>query len=122
MEHFGREGSSYTVSVDLIDTVSGLCVVKKSGSYISELKQLDFKTFYGFDVLFNSPVHLKQNVCYELVSFIKGGISFYGEKGKTNIKCHGVSFTFSDSKRTDDSNGTKAETGQFPALLFQLFG
>ena len=34
VEYFGREGSSYTVSVDLIDTVSGLCVVKKSGSYI----------------------------------------------------------------------------------------
>ena len=122
VEHFGREGSSYTVSVDLIDTVSGLCVVKKSGSYISELKQLDCKTFYGFDVLFNSPVHLKQNNCYELVSLIKGAISFYGEEGKTNIKCHGVSFTFSNSEKTGDSNGTKAERGQFPALLFQLFG
>ena len=122
VEHFGREGSSYTVSVDLIDTVSGLCVVKKSGSYISELKHHDTKTFYGFDVLFNSPVHLKQNNGYELVSLIKGDISFYGEKGKTNIKCHGVSVTFSDSKKTGDCNGTRAETGQFPALLFQLFG
>ena len=122
VEHFGREGSSYTVSVDLIDTVSGLCVVKKSGSYISELKQHDSKTFYGFDVLFNSPVHLKQNNCYELVSLIKGDMSFYGQAGKTNIQCHGVSVTFSDSEYTDDSNGTKADRGQFPALLFQLFG
>ena len=122
VEHFGREGSSYTVSVDLIDTVSGLCVVKKSGSYISELKQHDSKTFYGFDVLFNSPVHLKQNNRYELVSLIQGDRSFYGEEGKTNIKCHGVSVTFSDSEKADDNNGTKAERGQFPALLFQLFG
>ena len=122
VEHFGREGSSYTVSVDLIDTVSGLFVVKKSGSYISELKHHDTKTFYGFDVLFNSPVHLKQNNCYELVSLIKGDMSFYGEEGKTNIKYHGVSVTFSDSEKTDDSNETKADRGQFPALLFQLFG
>lgn len=122
MEHFGSKGSSYTVSVDLIDTVSGLCVVKKSGSYISELKHQDTKTFYGFDVLFNSPVDLKQNNCYELVSLIKGDLSFYGGKGKTNIKCHGVSVAFSDSEKPDDNNGTKADTGQFPALLFQLFG
>ena len=122
VEHFGREGSSYTVSVDLIDTVSGLCVVKKSGSYISELKQHDSKTFYGFDVLFNSPVHLKQNNRYELVSLIQGDRSFYGEEGKTNIKCHGVSVTFRDSEKTDDSNGTNTYRGQFPALLFQLFG
>ena len=122
VEHFGRGGSRYTVSVDLIDVVSGLCVVKKSGSYISELKHHDTKTFYGFDVLFNSPVHLKQNNCYELVSLIKGDTSFYGENRKTNIKCHGVSVTFSDSENTDDNNGTKADKGQFPALLFQLFG
>ena len=122
VEHFGSKGSSYTVSVDLIDTVSGLCVVKKSGSYISELKHQDTKTFYGFDFLFNSPVDLKQNNCYELVSLIKGDLSFYGEKGKTNIKCHGVSVAFSDSEKPYDNNGTKADTGQFPALLFQLFG
>ena len=118
VEHFGSEGSSYTVSVDLIDTVSGLCVVKKSGSYISELKHHDTKTFYGFDVLFNSPVHLKQNNCYELVSLIKGDNSFYGQKGETNIKCHGMSVTFSDSEKTGDSNETKTDRGQFPALFF----
>ena len=99
-----------------------LTLTLKSGSYISELKQHDSKTFYGFDVLFNSPVHLKQNNRYELVSLIQGDRSFYGEEGKTNIKCHGVSVTFSDSEKTDDSNGTNTYRGQFPALLFQLFG
>ena len=114
VEHFGREGSSYTVSVDLIDTVSGLYVVKKSGSYISELKHHNTDTFYGFDVLF-SPVHLKQNNCYEVVSLIEGDTSFYGQQGETNIKCHGISVTFSDSEKTGDSNETKTDRGQFPA-------
>ena len=121
VEHFGKEGSSYTVSVDLIDTVSGLCVVKKSGSYSSEFKHCDTKTFYGFDVLFNRPVHLKQNNRYELVSLIKGDISFSGVSGKVNRECHGMSVTFSNSEVTDDSNGTTVVGGQFPALLFQLF-
>ena len=122
VEHFGSERSSYAVSVDLIDTVSGLCVVKKSGLYIPALKYHDTERFYGFDVLFNSPVHLKQNNCYELVSLIKGDMSFFGKKGKTKIKCHGVSVTFSDSKKTDDSNETNSDRGQFPALLFQSLG
>ena len=117
VEHFGSEGSSYTVTVNLIDTVSGLCVVKKSGSYISELKHHNTDTFYGFDVLF-SPVHLKQNNCYEVVSLIEGDTSFYGQQGETNIKCHGLSVTFSDSEKTGDSNGTKTDRGQFPALFF----
>ena len=122
VEHFGREGSSYTVSVDLIDTVSGLCVVKKSGSYISEFKQHDSKMFYGFDVsMFNSPVHLKQYNRYELVSLIKGDTSFSGGSGKANLECHGMSVTFSNSEVADDSNGTSVVGGQFPALLFQLF-
>ena len=96
--------------------------LRRASSLLCYFSYLDSLIDISFDVLFNSPVHLKQKNRYELVSLIKGDISFYGEKGKTNIKCHGVSFTFSDSKRTDDSNGTKAETGQFPALLFQLFG
>ena len=121
VEHFGREGSSYTVSVDLIDTLGGLCVVKKSGSYLSELKHRDTKTFYGFDVLFNSPIHLKQNNRYELVSLIKGDVSFSGWSGKANLECHGMSVTFSNSEVEDDSNGTSVVMGQFPALLFQLF-
>ena len=122
VEHFGRERSGYTVNVVLSNTSNGLCVVKKSGSYSSKLKHCDTKTFYGFDVLFDNPVHLKQNVCYELVSLIKGDCSFYGEKGKSIINCHGMYVSFRNSIETDDSNGTTADKGQFPALLFQLLG
>ena len=122
VEHFGRERSGYTVKVVLSNTSNGLCVVKKSGSYSSKLKHCDTKTFYGFDVLFDNPVHLKQNVCYELVSLIKGDCSFYGEKGKSIINCHGMYVSFRNSTETDDSNGTTADKGQFPALLFQLLG
>ena len=122
VEHFGRERSSYTVNVVLSNTSNGLCVEKKSGSYSSKLKHCDTKTFYGFDVLFDNPVHLKQNVCYELVSLIKGDCSFYGEKGKSIINCHGMYVSFRNSIETDDSNGTTADKGQFPALLFQLLG
>lgn len=122
VEHFGREGSGYTVNVVLSNTSNGLCVVKKSGSYSSKLKHCDTKTFYGFDVLFDNPVHLKQNVYYELVSLIKGDSSFYGEKGKSIVNCHGMYVSFRNSIETDDSNGTSTDKGQFPTLLFQLLG
>ena len=92
-----------------------------ASSLLCYFSYLDSLIDISFDVLFNSPVHLKQKNRYELVSLIKGDISFSGVSGKVNRECHGMSVTFSNSEVTDDSNGTTVVGGQFPALLFQLF-
>ncbi|XP_022801488.1 BTB/POZ domain-containing protein 6-like [Stylophora pistillata] len=113
IEHFGSEGGQYTVSTRVNDPTSNVSVVKRSGTYTSEWDNA--KNFYGFDVLFDHPVRLEANKQYELVSLIKGPVSWYGEGGQTSIKSGGVRFTFTRGKF---GNGTTHQRGQFPALIF----
>ena len=119
VEHFGWEGGIYTVRTQLIDTVSGSCVASKSGVYSSEEKHQEVTNYYGFTVLFDDAVPIKQNNCYEVVSLLNGFSSWYGDKGKRSVECFGVNFSFSDSKEKTDNNCTDVNFGQFPALLFE---
>ena len=118
VEHFGCEGGTYTVRTELIDTVSGSCVASKSGVYSSEEKHQEVTNYYGFTVLFDDAVLIKQNNCYEVVSLVNGDPSSYGNTAKSTVECFGVTFTFNDSKDKIDNNSTGVNMGQFPALLF----
>ena len=119
VEHFGFEGITYTVRTELIDTVSGSCVASKSGVYSSEEKHQEVTKYYGFTVLFDDAVPIKQNNCYEVVSLVNGLSSCYGYTGKRTVDCFGVIFSFSNSKEKTDNNNTDVDVGQFPALLFE---
>ncbi|XP_044183961.1 BTB/POZ domain-containing protein 6-like [Acropora millepora] len=118
VQHFGREGCEYTVSMEIKDTATNLSMVKKSGTYSSE-KDLDH-FYYGFDVLFDTPVILESGKRYEISSMISGPRSWFGEKGKTPLNFEGINFTFSalDGPR----NGTTEKVGQFPVFLFSHSG
>ena len=117
--HFGHEGGTYTVRTQLIDTARGSCVANKSGVYSSEKKYHVVTNYYGFTVLFDDAVPIKQNNCYEVVSLINGDTSWYGNQGKKTVECLGVIFTFSNSEEKTDSNYTVVDMGQFPAFLFE---
>ena len=119
VDHFGCEGGTYTVRTQLIDTVSGSCVASKSGVYSSEEKHQEITNYYGFTVLFDDAVLIKQNNCYEVVSLVNGLSSWFGEEGKGSVECFGVNFSFSNSKEKTDNNCTDVNFGQFPALLFE---
>ena len=119
VEHFGHEGGTYTVRTELIDTVSGSCVANKSGVYSSEEKHQEVTNYYGFTVLFDDAVAIKQNNCYEVVSLVNGDPSWYGGEGKRTVECFGVIFSFSNSEEKTDNNNTDMNFGQFPALLFE---
>ena len=120
VEHFGCEGGTYTVKTQLIDTVSGSCVANKSGVYSSEEKHQEVTNYYGFTVLFDDAVPIKQNNCYEVVSLVNGDSSWYGEKGKSIVECFGVTFTFHFTEKNTDNNLTGVNSGQFPVLLFEV--
>ena len=120
VEHFGSEGETYTVRTQLIDTVSGSCVVNKSEVYRSEEKHQETTNYYGFTVLFDDAVPIKQNICYEVVSLVNGNPSSSGDKGKSTVECYGVTFTFHNTEEKMDNNNTDVGRGQFPALLFKV--
>ncbi|XP_044184489.1 BTB/POZ domain-containing protein 6-like [Acropora millepora] len=113
VQHFGREGCVYTVSMEIKDATTNLSLVKKSGTYCSE-KDLDH-IYYGFDVVFDTPVILQSGKRYEISSRISGPTSWYGKKGETRVNFEGLNFTFSahDSR----GNGTSEREGQFPVFL-----
>ena len=120
VEHFGNEGETYTVRTQLIDTVSGSCVANKSEVYRSEEKHQEITNYYGFTVLFDDEVPIKQNICYEVVSLVNGIPSWSGDEGKSTVECFGITFTFHDTKEKTDNNKTDVNRGQFPVLLFKV--
>ena len=120
VERFGCEEGTYFVRTQLIDTVSGSCVAFKSGVYSSEEKHQGGTNYYGFTVLFDDAVPIKQNSCYEVVSLVDGISSWFGYNGKSTVECFGVTFTFHNSEEKTESNPTGVNTGQFPVLLFEV--
>ena len=120
VEHFGRKGGTYTVRTELIDTVSGSCVANKSEVYSSEEKHQGITNYYGFTVLFDDAIPIKQNICYEVVSLVNGNPSWFGDKGKSTVECFGVTFTFHNTEDKTDNNRTGVIGGQFPVLLFEV--
>ena len=116
VQHFGTEGGNYTVSLEVKDTLNGLSLAKQTGTYSSEKN--DIHCYYGFNVMFNRPVHLEQDKLYEIVSVIRGPTSWAVSRKKNPVEVQGVKFSFSDSAASD--NGTDRDSGQFPAFLFSL--
>ena len=118
VQHFGREGCEYTVSMEIKDATTNQSLVKKSGTYSSE-KDLDH-IYYGFDVLLNTPVILESGKRYEISSIITGLKSWYGGQGQTCVNFQELNVTF--SKPDCKGNGTLDISGQFPVFLFTHYG
>ena len=116
VEHFGTEGGNYIVSLEVKDALSGLSLAKQTGTHSSEKNYIP--SYYGFNVMFNHPVHLEQNKPYEVVSVIKGPTSWAVRGAKNPVEVQGVKFSFSNSAAS--TNGTDVISGQFPAFLFSL--
>ena len=115
VQHFGSESGEYTVSVEVKDLAnSGFPLVKLTGTYSSEKDETN--GFYGFDVMFDHPVCLEQGKTYQIVSLIKGPLSWSVTYGKESDKVQGIQFSFTSS--ASSKNGTNVEAGQFPAFIF----
>ena len=114
VQHFGSDGGECAVSTEVKNSTDGSILVKQSGSYFSEKAETD--AYYGFDVGFDRPISLMKNKEYELVSLIKGPVSWFGGEGQETMEFHGVQFTFRSPDNITITNGTSIRQASF--LLF----
>ena len=114
VQHFGSDGGKYTVSLEVKDVMNGFSLVKQTGTYSS--KKDETNGYYGFDVMFDQPICLEASKAYEIVSLMKGPVSWHVTKGKESDEVEGIQFTLSRSPAS--LNNTGVNDGQFPAFIF----
>jgi len=115
---FGRKNATYSVELDVIDSCSESSVATKAGRFSSELLQGRNFSYLGYRVSFGKKIILKKNTNYNIRAKISGPPSERGVYGLSFVVCSGVTFTFMNSKYSN--NGTDVDHGQFPELLFSL--
>ena len=116
---FGKEDSTYSVELDVIESYTKSILVSKTGQFSSELLQGKRQSNYsGYKVSFDKRVILRKNMKYDIRAKIWGPNSRSGQCHSYYAQSSGVKFTFMNSEYS--YNGTDADRGQFPALLFSL--
>ena len=116
----GSRNCDYSVALKIqrFDTLGLLYnVCNAEGSFSSKCIKSNLSSYYGFDVLFDSPVDIKKGVQYHMEASISGSANTcFGRNGQPSVVCSGVRFDFGNSRYS--SNGTKVKRGQYPRLLF----
>ena len=112
----GSKNNKYTVNLEVDNCVNEIVIVSKSGTFTA--KGFLYKNFliYGFDVLFDSPVHLMKKARYRLEAVITGPPSLKGTGGLDTVRSSGVTFQFFSSNW--GANCTNMSVGQFLEFIF----
>ena len=114
----GSENNQYTVNLEVKDCnyYPLMVIVSKSGTFTAKVLQYKSFPIHGFDVLFDSPVHLKKRTTYKLEALISGPPSLKGIDGLSTVRSSGVTFQFYPSDLV--ANGTSKSVGQFLEFIF----
>ena len=104
---FGYQKEKYSV----ILKVNGERVVENQ--FQSDEQKRD--GYYGYDVVFEKPLHLLPKVECVIQAFIHGPKSHYGVSAREEVTCGKAIFRF------HGNNGSAQEQGQFAEVLFTYF-
>ena len=87
-------------------------IAEKTGSYNTRSSD---KTF---EVHFSQGISIRAGLVYTATAQITTSArSFYHEDGMSSASCSGVTVTFKSSSK--DTNGSRVNQGQIPALIFR---
>ena len=114
---FGSENNDYSVTLK-INEGNNSALVSKTGTFSSTLLQYMNGKYYGFEVLFDSPVNIKTNTKHQIEALISGPSSWAGSGGISTVVCSDVTFTFQDNLTA--GNCTCPSGGQLPEILFSV--
>ena len=112
---FGSEGNDYSLNLTILifDLPHYASVLSTNGTFSSVHNKS--KNYWGFDVLFDSPVSIIKDTRYGISAMISGPDSFGGRNGKSHVDSSGVTFKFEDWLGT-----TGVEQGQLPEFIFSV--
>jgi len=113
---FGSENNEYSVTLKVTDS-SGAARATKTGTFMSELFQIEGSDCYGFDIVFEHPIILEANNKYWFEALINGPHSWYGS-GCTPRIVHSSGVTFVFNNKT--AARTTYQKGQFSEFEFTL--
>ena len=105
--------SDQSVSIDVNLEIDGKTAV--SGYYKS---QTNNDGIYGVDVMFKSPILVKEHEVMKMVSTVKGNSSMLGKHGKSTVTVEGVTVTFIEYGGC--TNRTCVCRGQFHEMILSV--
>ena len=109
----GSEGNDYSVGLNIYRWPECNIVLSTKGTFSSLHKKS--KNYWGFDVLFDTPVSIIKDTSNGIFAAISGPDSFGGRNGNSHVESSGVTFKFESWPGL-----TGVEQGQLPEFIFSL--
>ena len=113
---FGSEGNDYSVGLTIFHFPNYASFLSTDGTFSSVHNKS--KNYWGFDVLFDSPISISKDTRYGIAAVISGPDSFGGRNGKSHVESAEVTFNFENWFGFASTTGVKQ--GQFPEIIFSL--
>ncbi|XP_068696400.1 BTB/POZ domain-containing protein 6-like [Montipora foliosa] len=115
---FGSMNNNYHVKLVINDLHTHSTVKTKTDSFRSQQMACKYGIYFGFEIVFDTPLDVKKNTDYEIEAQISGPLSGKGCNGLSVVDVSGVQFTF---KRSEQNRyRTCPSDGQFPRFVFSL--
>ncbi|XP_068696396.1 BTB/POZ domain-containing protein 6-like [Montipora foliosa] len=115
---FGSMNNDYLVKIVIKDLHNQSTVKTTMDRFRSQQMECKVGIYFGFEVVFETPLDVKKNTDYQIEAKISGPNSSYGYNGLSLVDVSGVQFTF--KKSTQKRIATCPSTGQFPRFVFSL--
>ena len=115
---FGSMNNDYHFELVIKDLHTHSTVKTKTDSFRSQEMECKFGIYFGFEIVFDTPLDVKENTDYKIEALISGPSSGQGWNGLSLVDVSGVQFTFKES--TQKSSRTCPFEGQFPRFVFSL--
>ena len=115
---FGSMHNDYHVELVIKDLHNQSTVKTKTDRFRSQQMECKCGIYFGFEIVFVTPLDVKKNTDYQIEAVISGPPSGKGCNGFFMVDVSGVQFTFKESAQ--NNNGTGPSSGQFPRFVFSL--
>lgn len=98
---FGSKNNNYSVLLEVKDSSNNSTLASKPGTFSSKRMTYKGYRYYGFGILFDSPVHMKETIECRIEANVTGPSSGNGVDGCSAVETSDVNFMFANSGQPD---------------------